>query len=293
MTVNRVNIVIVGKVNAGKSTLMNLFTQTNSSIADPVPGTTADAKTCTMELHGLGPIRLFDTAGIDEKGELGNKKHNKTKAAIKEADLVLIMIDPSGDNFSPEVEAIRYSRTLNKQILVIFNLFGKTRDLLELIPQLKNYKSISIKATDKSCRQKLIDFIIDNYDDPNIKTDLLPFIIEDEFYVLNIPMDAETPAKRLLKPQAMVNEHIIRKWAYPTCFRMDLAKARNDDSAVERNRFIKFIDSFNRRPKAIITDSQAIDILSKWTPDDIELTTFSIAMINYYSRGKLSCSHKA
>ena len=49
-----------------------------------------------------------------------------------------------------------------------------------------------------------------------------------------------------------------------------------------------FLNSFNKRPKAIITDSQAMDIMSKWTPHDIQLTTFSIMMINYVSKGRLS-----
>ena len=68
---------------------------------------------------------------------------------------------------------------------------------------------------------------------------------------------------------------------------MDLGKARRNDP-IEKERFDNFLNSFKRRPKAIITDSQAMDIMSKWTPNDIQLTTFSIMMINYVSKGRLN-----
>ena len=68
---------------------------------------------------------------------------------------------------------------------------------------------------------------------------------------------------------------------------MDLSKARAGDAS-ERKRFDEFLNGFGKRPKAIVTDSQAMDLMYAWTPDDIMLTTFSIMMINYVSRGKLA-----
>jgi predicted GTPase len=100
-------------------------------------------------------------------------------------------------------------------------------------------------------------------------------------------MDEETPPGRYLRPQAMAEEYITRHWGYPVSYRMNLSKARNNDSD-EKLRWETFIESFGRRPKVIITDSQAMDIMKEWTPADIGLTTFSIMMINYMSRGRLS-----
>ncbi len=100
-------------------------------------------------------------------------------------------------------------------------------------------------------------------------------------------MDDETPPGRYLRPQAMAEEYITRRWAYPVSYRMDLGKARSGDAA-ERRRFEAFLGSLSRRPKAIITDSQAMDLMHTWTPDDVMLTTFSIMMINYISRGRLA-----
>jgi hypothetical protein len=109
----------------------------------------------------------------------------------------------------------------------------------------------------------------------------------DEFYVLNIPMDDETPPGRYLRPQAMAEEYITRRWAHPVSYRMDLGKARGG-GAGEKRRFEAFLNSFRRRPKAIITDSQAMDLMHVWMPDDLMLTTFSVMMINYVSRGRLA-----
>jgi hypothetical protein len=144
-----------------------------------------------------------------------------------------------------------------------------------------------ISALQSENRPSLIEFILANYIPKNNPTELLPFVHPDEFYVLNIPMDEETPPGRYLRPQAMAEEYITRHWAYPVSFRMHLGKARNNDPS-EIARWENFLGSFGRRPKVIITDSQAMDIMKSWTPADIELTTFSVMMINYMSRGKLN-----
>ena len=128
--------------------------------------------------------------------------------------------------------------------------------------------------------------ILNNYIPRNLTAELLPFVEEGEFYILNIPMDEETPPGRYLRPQAMAEEYITRHWAFPVSYRMNLTKARAGDPS-EKSRWTGFVESFIRRPKAIITDSQAMDIMKDWAPDDMALTTFSIMMINYMSRGRL------
>jgi predicted GTPase len=85
----------------------------------------------------------------------------------------------------------------------------------------------------------------------------------------------------------MAEEYITRHWAYPVSYRMDLNCARSSNPQKEKDRFDAFLDQFKQRPAAIITDSQAMDIMSKWVPGDIALTTFSIMMINFGSNGRL------
>ena len=292
MLVERDHIGIFGKMNSGKSSLMNLLTQQETSIVDPTPGTTADTKIALQEIHGMGPVKLFDTAGWDEASGLGLKKRAKVLADLKECDLVLLVIDPDTASFVTEKDILEKARELDKQILVVYNLFtpaGEQRIpfVEESIPLLKFHKKMRLAAVEASYRQPLLNFILANFVSKNHKMTLLPFLARDEFYVLNIPMDAETPPGRYLRPQAMAEEYITRNWAYPVSYRMDLGKARRGDKR-ERERFETFLTSLGRRPKAIITDSQAMDLMHTWTPADMMLTTFSIMMINYGSRGRLA-----
>jgi len=279
-------------MNSGKSSVMNLLTQQATSIVDATPGTTADTKIALQEIHGMGPVKLFDTAGLDEASGLGEKKRAKVLADLKECDLVLLVIDPGTDDFTTEREVLEKARDLDKQILVIYNLFQSSgAERIEVVEQaiglLKFHRKMSLVAVDTNCRPALLEFVLAHFVSKNVRMELFPFLERDEFYVLNIPMDEETPPGRYLRPQAMAEEYITRHWAWPVSFRMDLGKARNGDAS-ERKRFDDFLSGFGKRPKAIVTDSQAMDLMHTWTPDDIMLTTFSIMMINYVSRGKLA-----
>ncbi|MEN6424053.1 MAG: GTPase [Phycisphaerales bacterium] len=292
MLVERDHIGIFGKMNSGKSSIMNMLTQQQTSLVDPTPGTTADTKIALQEIHGMGPVKLFDTAGLDEASGLGLKKRAKVLVDLKECDLILLVIDPDTQDFTTENEILANARELDKQILVLYNLFrpsaGQRIAFVERsIPLLRFHKKMSLVATEVNFRQPFLEFVLAHFVSRNAKMELLPFVEGDEFYVLNIPMDAETPPGRYLRPQAMAEEYITRSWAYPVSYRMDLGKARNGDAS-ERRRWDAFLDSLGRRPKAIITDSQAMDLMHTWTPDDVMLTTFSIMMINYVSRGRLA-----
>jgi [FeFe] hydrogenase H-cluster maturation GTPase HydF len=295
--IEREHIGIFGKMNSGKSTLMNLLTQQETSITDSTPGTTADTKVAMQELHGLGPVKLFDTAGLDELSGLGVKKRNKVLNVLKECDLVLLIINPASKDFSTEKEILGLSRELNKQLLLVYNIFNendvnKISGLEHALPLIKFYRAITIRAVDVQFRHQLIEFLIKNYDSEKVETELLPFIEKDGFYILNIPMDEETPQGRFLRPQAMAVEYITRNMAYAVTYRMDLAKARSTDKDDEKKRFDDFLNNFKHRPKVIITDSQAMDIMAHWTPPDIDLTTFSIMMINHVSKGRIDDFYK-
>lgn len=282
---------IFGKMNSGKSSLMNLLTQQESSIVDPTPGTTADTKITLTEIHGLGPVKLMDTAGFDEQDELGDKKRKKSVAALKECDLVLLVINPATFDFETERLIISEAQKHDKQLIVVYNLFchadqARIGKIEATLSKLNFYRSVVLSAVDMNYRQLLLETILEHYIPKNSPVELLPFVEEGEFYILNIPMDEETPPGRYLRPQAMAEEYITRKWAFPVSYRMDLIKARAGDP-FELGRWKSFIGSFTKKPKAIITDSQAIDIMKDWAPDDMALTTFSIMMINYMSRGRL------
>jgi [FeFe] hydrogenase H-cluster maturation GTPase HydF len=283
---------LFGSMNAGKSSLLNLITQQESSIVDATPGTTADTRVTLMEIHGIGPVKLMDTAGFDESLLLGEKKRKKVQAALKESDLVLLVVDPSAPGLESAGLLLKEARAEEKQVIVVYNLFDAADEAkIDLVQQalteLSQFPSIALSVLQLENRGRFLEFLLAHYI-PRVNTvELLPFVQADQFYILNIPMDEETPPGRYLRPQAMAEEYITRHWGYPVSYRMNLVKARSGDES-EKARWENFLSGFVRRPKVIITDSQAMDIMRKWTPDDIGLTTFSIMMINYMSRGRLA-----
>src|SRR3989338_1523189 len=291
MIVQRDNIGIFGKVNSGKSSLMNLLTQQETSIVDPKPGTTADTKVALCEIHGMGPVKLFDTAGVNEPGELGNKKRKRALNALKECDLVLLVINPNTDNFETENYIISKAREHDKQLLIVYNLFQDNFNPQFVESKLRYsqvYKKVQLKATNSKDRQRLLRFIIGNFESKNKKIKLLTFVKRDEYYLLNIPMDAETPPGRYLRPQSMAEEYITRNFAFPISYRMNLEIARSKNFEIEKKRYLNVLKGLkNKRIKCVITDSQAIDIIDAWTPEEYDVTTFSITMINHMSGGKL------
>ena len=119
-------ISIVGLTNVGKSTLFNAITgQKNKAIVDSKAGTTADNVISLMEIHGLGKVKLIDTAGIDEEGELGNKKREKTKQAIAESDLILFVIKNNEKELNDyEKNILNFIKEKNIYILIIYNKFN-------------------------------------------------------------------------------------------------------------------------------------------------------------------------
>ncbi|HWR68280.1 MAG TPA: GTPase, partial [Desulfomonilia bacterium] len=87
---NRLHIGIFGKRNAGKSSFINALTGQSVSIVSPVAGTTTDPVGKAMEIHGIGPVYIYDTAGIDDTGELGEKRVSRTRAVMGKMNLAVV-----------------------------------------------------------------------------------------------------------------------------------------------------------------------------------------------------------
>lgn len=318
--VPRLNIGVFGVMNAGKSTLMNRITRQETSIVDATPGTTADVKTTLMELHDIGPAKLFDTAGIDESGELGEKKRKKTLGTMKECDMAVLVVDLPrlAEGGRPLATALKWEQDLVDHMLkyqvipmLLFNskqlppsvagsLTEKARALLD--PQ-QALLSLNIDLNDPqadvptSIANWLQDGAARSKKRPQVRA-LPEWVLKPDGVVfMNIPMDAETPSMRLLRPQALVQEEAIRYWATTVGYRMDLAAARSSDPkavATEKMRFMRALQPIidHPGPKLMVTDSQAMDVVHPWTLDEngnslVPITTFSIAMIHRQSGGKL------
>ncbi|MHB9027350.1 MAG: GTPase [Candidatus Latescibacterota bacterium] len=301
----RDNICICGRMNAGKSTLMNLITGQETSIVDSTPGTTADVKAAVMEIHDFGPVKIFDTAGLDETDILGSKKREKTLVALKESDLVILVVEPLSaardGNMETERRILKRAEEYGKQAFVFLNIHSGNGSGNEMaiekaaagITGSRTYPILCADLTDPLSKEEVLAFIKKHYNRSGKTVDLLPFLGADGFVALNIPMDEETPSGRLLRPQHVVLDYVLRHYIPFAGYRMNLADGRSPGALIrdaERQRYLQFIDTLRRGPvglQLVITDTQAVDLVIPWTPEDIPVTTFSIVMAHHQSGGNL------
>ncbi len=270
---------IVRKVNVGKSTLFNLITgQKNKSIVDNKAGTTADSVKSLMEIHGFGAVKIIDTAGIDESGELGEKKRQKTLNVIDNSDLIILVVKNGVKKLSKEEnDTLIYIKKQNKQHLVIYNDFSgdKNYDVIN------DCKCSVVNCNDFSKQLVVTDFIIKNYKKQNVyAVDFLPNVnLCNRFVLLVIPMDEESPELRLLRPQSITIERLLKAGAIPVLYKPSL----KDFNAQE---FKSLIDSL-KDLFFVITDSQALGTIYSYIPNNVYLTTFSMLMTNFMSGGNI------
>eukprot|EP00186_Timspurckia_oligopyrenoides_P003600 CAMPEP_0182449532 /NCGR_PEP_ID=MMETSP1172-20130603/35099_1 /TAXON_ID=708627 /ORGANISM="Timspurckia oligopyrenoides, Strain CCMP3278" /LENGTH=450 /DNA_ID=CAMNT_0024646849 /DNA_START=109 /DNA_END=1461 /DNA_ORIENTATION=- len=301
-------------MNSGKSTCMNLLVQQNASIVDSKLGTTSDSKICLIEIHGIGPCKIYDTPGINERGELGEKKRQKTLQIAKYCD-ILLLIKPKlyTMNNSKQVKntikvtqyenmIVECAKARKKQIVLIENQF----DVLSLkqIPRIHEDEheidaetihryEMNLNDTSGNAFSFLMSILREVWNELKLKLNpnpLIPLKYLNKFQtvVLVIPMDKETPQCRLLRPQEKVQEYCLEHFTSTFAFRLDIQLLRDPNSSkdvidTEKNRFLDCIRQC--KPSLVITDSQAIDILDEWLDIDIScaLTTFSVLMIRELS----------
>lgn len=134
--VDGVKTVIVGRVNAGKSSLLNLLLNEQRAIVTPIPGTTRDIIESTITIGGL-PLRLMDTAGFGKAtGEVEKIGIDLTEQKLAEADFLLVVIDQSRPLNTDDLRII--SRCREKKALMVINkidlpsAFGQESEKKEL-----------------------------------------------------------------------------------------------------------------------------------------------------------------
>ena len=263
----RVSLALLGKTNSGKSSFLNFISDQDVSIVSSQKGTTTDPIKKSMEIHDFGPVLFFDTAGFDDDTNLYEKRIEKTKKAIEKADILLYFL--SIDDEIEEVSAFKkkYDKIIfiaSKQDLEIGN---------DLVEKFKDFSPLAINIKNNDDREKFFDKIKSIYkiEDNTITKSLVK---ENDLVLLVIPQDAEAPKYRLIKPQVMTIREIIDKNA----------------SAVSTNlkNLENTLNSFNKKPDLVITDSQYFKEVYNILDKDIKLTSFSVlfsafkADINYY-----------
>jgi [FeFe] hydrogenase H-cluster maturation GTPase HydF len=264
----RLHIAFIGKRNAGKSSLMNKFIGQDLAIVSEIPGTTTDPVKKAMELLPFGPVVLIDTAGIDDIGELGQKRISKTIQIISEADFALIILDSQVRLSEKERSLIEHLKTLELPFLCVINKsdLGINYELIEELD------SLGLKHHSVSCitgesiydlKEKVIKMLPDG-EDPSLVGDLIK---QHDIIVLVVPIDLGAPKGRLIMPQVQTIRESLDEDAIVV-----VAKDKELRAALSK---------LSEPPKLVVTDSQAIMRVVADVPDDIPLTTFSILMARY------------
>jgi [FeFe] hydrogenase H-cluster maturation GTPase HydF len=270
----RVHITIFGRRNAGKSSLVNALTGQPVAIVSDVPGTTTDPVSKAMEILPIGPVVLIDTAGIDDTGTLGDLRVNKTLRVLERTDVAVIVVQ-TGDVPGPfEDDLADRARARNVPIVLVATKADRPYDLaaIEQWGQTRALRPVSCSTISGvgigAVRQAIIQVAPSAMDDPMLVGDLLA---AGDTVILVVPIDKAAPKGRLILPQVMVLRDVLDHDATAM-----VVKERELRTALE---------TLRKKPRLVITDSQAFLKVAADTPSDVPMTGFSILMARY--RGNL------
>ena len=259
----RVHISFFGRRNAGKSSVVNAVTNQNLSIVSDIKGTTTDPVNKAMELLPLGPVIITDTAGIDDEGELGQARIEKTKNILNKTDIAVLVVDASEGLSNYDNNLINLFKEKNTPYIVAYNKI----DLLENAPLPKENECIVSALTGKGIndlKEKMAHIALSNKKEKHIVSHLLN---ENDIVVLVVPIDSSAPKGRLILPQQQVIRDIIDCGASAIVVKETGLKA--------------LLEKLSFSVKMVITDSQVFSYVEKIVPPSIPLTSFSILMANY------------
>ena len=271
---NRLHIGIYGRRNAGKSSLINALTGQKAAIVSDTPGTTADPVFKSMELHPIGPVVFIDTAGFDDTGELGLLRTGRTADVVDRTDIAILVID--GSDMALEYDEMWLPRLKDAGIPVI-TVFNKVDalDAPELVAVQKAAKAftgrmnlddpIFISADTGEGIDELRRAISEAMPYEFVQEKILGDLVDAGSLVLLVmPQDIQAPKGRLILPQVQTIRDLLDR----KCSVM-MTTADGLDAA---------LDSLNRAPDLIITDSQCFPEVFARKPESSALTSFSILM---------------
>ena len=268
----RVHIGFFGKRNAGKSSVMNAVTGQELAVVSDVKGTTTDPVYKSMELLPLGPVVMMDTPGIDDEGELGGLRVKKSYQVLNKADAAVLLID--GASGAPQADRVLLERirrkgipfavVLNKQELSSEKIRESTAEILglavdEILPVSAGKGTGILELKEKIAK-------IAKREEPQRRI-VGDMISPSDFVVLVVPIDSAAPKGRLILPQ----QQTIR----------DILEADAVSVVIKEDRVRETIESLGKKPRLVITDSQAFSKVAADTPEDIPLTSFSILFAGY------------
>ena len=268
----RVHISFFGRRNAGKSSVINAITGQDLAIVSSVKGTTTDPVYKTMELLPLGPVMIIDTPGIDDEGELGALRVKKSYQVLNKTDIAILIVDSTTGKTDADYALI--SRFIHKKIpyLIVYNKIDLLTDqeVYDLAFSTRKEEVLVSVAANMNIHE-LKEKIASMKPEDSHKYPLIGDLINPEdLVILVVPIDKAAPKGRLILPQQQTIRAVLERGGLSLVVRDTELKST-----------LEFFRSRGIKPKLVVTDSQAFARVSKDTPEDITLTSFSILFSRY------------
>ncbi len=277
ISADRVHIAFFGMRNAGKSSVVNAVTGQDLSVVSDIKGTTTDPVKKSMELLPIGPVVIIDTPGLDDEGALGELRVKKAREVLNQTDIAVLIVDGTKGLSEEDRELVKlfeereipHLTVYNKSDLTEVSTDRKQEDKAPVTGSEEAEKTLRISALTGEgiyeLKEALGDFARKNKkEEKYIVKDLLK---EGDLVVLVIPVDESAPKGRLILPQQQVMRELLDyHHSFVTCQDTELKGT---------------LAKLKEKPALVITDSQAFEKVSKDTPEDILLTSFSILMARY------------
>lgn len=280
---DRLHIAFFGRRNTGKSSLINAITGQEVAIVSEVAGTTTDPVYKSMEVLPLGPVVFIDTPGIDDVGELGRLRIEKTGEVLRKTDIALLILGKDLIWGEEEINLVEEFRKRSIPFIIVANqqdiVYDTCKDTNAAnaantanttnVVNVSNIPIIKTSALTGYGIEKLVNELAKVKKEDDQRIHLVDGIVkEGDMVILVTPIDKGAPKGRLILPQQQVLRDILDSNAMAL--------------VVQDTKLEDALKKLANPPTIVITDSQVFDKVGNILPDDILLTSFSIV----YARQK-------
>ena len=270
----RLHFGLFGKRNAGKSSLINALANQNISIVSSVAGTTTDPVEKAFELSPIGPVVFMDTAGIDDVGDLGAARVQKSLSVLEWMDIAIVVCEAKtwGEH---EENILRKTKLNGTPTIVVFNKTDLQAPSETQVQDLRTrgYKVVQTSAANREGIAELRDAIIATVlEQTEPDRPLMGELAKaGDTVILVTPIDTGAPKGRLILPQVQAIRELLDAGA--KCM------------VIKEDRITETLNELKEPPQLVVTDSQVVLRVVKEVPEPIPVTTFSIQMA--YSKSDL------